>query len=165
MDDIKSQEEKLTKFPYFQILEWMYKDLRLFGNALVIFGYMYRESNYYQRNKFNKTKIAKELGITNPTVISAFAKLAKAEIIKNIGKENNVDMYEINTNKIIAVIHDNVLKRLLTMIKKYNSSKSYDFKKELNLLFPNKKDGSVFKQIDNLKTSCNLKSLKIPLNK
>ena len=74
-------------------------------------------------------------------------------------------MYEINTNKIIAVIHDNVLKRLSTMIKKYNSSKSYDFKKELNFLFPNKKDGSVFKQIDNLKTSCNLKSLKIPLNK
>lgn len=165
MDDIKSQEDKLTKFPYFQILEWMYKDLHLSGNALVIFGYMLREWIYYQKNKFNKTKIAKELEITNPTVISAFAKLAKAEIIKNIGKENNVEMYEINTNKIIAVIHDNVLRRLSTMIKKYNSSKSYDFNKELNFLFPNKTDGLVFKQIDNLKASCNLKKFKNTLNK
>lgn len=37
MDDIKSQEDKLTKFPYFQILEWMHKDLHLSGNAIVIF--------------------------------------------------------------------------------------------------------------------------------
>ena len=160
MDDIKSQEDKLTKFPYFQILEWMYKDLHLSGNALVIFGYMFREWIYYQKNKFNKTRIAKELEITNPTVISAFTKLAKAEIIKNIGKENNVEMYEINTNKIIAVIHDNVLRRLSTMIKKYNSSKSYDFNKELNFLFPNKTDGLVFKQINNLKASCNLRKFK-----
>ncbi len=30
----------------------------------------------------------------------------------------------------------------------------------MNFLFPNKKDGSLFKQIDNLKASCNLKKFK-----
>ena len=41
MDNIKSQKDKLTKFPYFQILDWMYKDLYLSGNALVIFEYIF----------------------------------------------------------------------------------------------------------------------------
>lgn len=164
MEDIKSQEDKLTKFPYFPILEWMYEDLRLSGNTLIIFAYIFRECVYFNRNSFNKTKIAKKFHISNPTVISAFSVFMKAEIIINIGSENNIEIYEINSNKIIAIIHDNVLKRFTRIIKKYNTNKKYDFKKELDFLFPNKSDGLIYKLLENLKASCNLVKFKNNLN-
>ncbi len=161
MDSIESEFGKLNKFPYVTIYEWMYDDLGLSANPLVIFAYIYREFVNYNKTKFNKTEIAKKLRITTPTVISAFKLFKNAEIIKSSDeRDNNIEVCTINVAKIIALIHNNILKRLTAMIKKYSSNKNYKYQKQLNFLFPNKEDGLLFKLLDNLKEPCNLKIFK-----
>lgn len=161
MDSIESEYGKLNKFPYFTIYEWMYDDLGLSANPLIIFGYIYREFVNYNKTRFNKTEIARKLRVTTPTVISAFKLFKNAEIIKSFEeRDNNIEVCVINFAKIIALIHDNILRRLTAMIKRYASNKNYKFQKQLNFLYPNKEDGVVFKQLDNLKEPCNLKIFK-----